>query len=77
MVLYPRLQAHSTDCWNWDGEFPAPLTTEGYDTRASVQIGIVNRAVDDDCCGGAPGWRPRAPDGGAVHHRARIISIVV
>lgn len=44
VVLYP--QAHSTDCWNWDGEFPRPLTKD-YDTRVSVQINVVNRMVDD------------------------------
>eukprot|EP01052_Picozoa_sp_SAG31_P047214 SAG31_NODE_9350_length_1291_cov_1.290268_2_plen_315_part_01 len=44
VVLYP--QAHMTDCWDWDGEFPAPLT-QGYDTRKSTQIGVVNRMVDD------------------------------
>ena len=43
VTLYP--QAHAEDCWNWDGEFPAPLT-KGYDTRASVQIATVNRMVD-------------------------------
>ena len=43
VVLYP--QAHATDCWDWDGGFPAPLS-KNYDTRASVQIATVNRMVD-------------------------------
>ena len=43
VTLYP--QAHAEDCWNWDGEFPAPLS-KNYDTRASVQIATVNRMVN-------------------------------